>query len=164
MGFLGAVVQQGMGVVDVAMKQGERDAATQTNLAELKKGWESEDAAAADARARGSHEAALAIRRASQTTGAARVAFAANNVLGTSGTAAKVQEATVAAGLEDADAIRANALAEAMGHKQTAQRYRTEATRQVVARDNAFSSSIIGWAGGAVEGAANFMGKGGGGL
>lgn len=161
MGFLGAVVQQGMGVVDIAMKQGERDAATQTNLAELKKGWESEDAAAADARARGAHQAALARQQASQVAGQQRVAFAANSVIGSSGTAAKLQEATIAAGMDDAETIRANAIAEAMGHKQTAERYRTEKQRQLQARDNAFSSSIIGWAGNAVEGAANFMGKGG---
>ena len=162
MGFLGAVVQQGMGIVQIAMADGERQAAFDRNKRELQRGWESEEAAAADAMARSGHEAGKTKQQASQVAGAQRVAFAANNMVGSTGTAAKLADVNEAAGLDNAETIRANALAEALGHRQTAGRYRAEVQKQAAANANALSSSMIGWAGDAVKGAADFMGKGGG--
>jgi hypothetical protein len=150
MGMLQMVMGMAQGVVGVFGADAKRnELATNMldNVAELELGVDSENKAAADAASRGGHNVALARRRASGVTAAQRVAFAANNVDASSGTAAKLQDAAMAAGEEDADTLRANALAEALGHKTTAEKYGRDIKRvQRKAKtdiDNVFTDLIF---------------------
>lgn len=158
MGLATAVIENITDVAGLVMQTNENRAAFDINHAELKKGWLSEDLAATDAFSRGAREAGMARQRGSQVLGTQRVAFAQNQVDSSSGTAAKLAEATDYAAEQDATTIKANALAEALGHQQTAQKYRTENTRQRMAVENAYASSYFALAGKTLAKSVGFAG------
>ena len=124
-----AIIKAILGGISTVMEMGNTEAgdnplnpqkALQRTMVELEKSRASEMLAAGEVMQRGGEEAGRARREASAEIGTQRVAFAANNMVGTSGTAAKLSEASAFSGEDAASAAKANAIAEALGHKQTA--------------------------------------------
>lgn len=109
----------------VAAYQAEHYAALD-NMEEFNRSAKMEDANAAAALRRGAMQAGLLRSRGTQVAAAQRVAFAANNVDATSGSAADAQASSEMLSELDAETARNNARAQALGHQTSARRYRKE--------------------------------------
>lgn len=99
------------------------------NVDELARSQRLETANAVAARREGALGVGLMRSRGTATAAAARAAFASNNVDASSGTAAQMQQASADTAELDASTIRANALAAALGHQETARKYGIEEQR-----------------------------------
>lgn len=146
MGMIQSILSIPMGAIGLSTFASENASATNYANNELRQGWESEESAAVTELQNAAAASNASRRRASITIAAQRVAFAANNVDASSGTAAKFQESAFAAGEDEAVTARANAMAQVLGHKQTAQRYRRQATENIKKRDDALTKAMVGYA------------------
>ena len=133
-GFVGTLTQAIGGGIALSQEQDAGNRALDINAAQLKRGWGSEDLAAVDSLQRGARAIGLAREQGTDTAGAARVALAANNLDASSGTGLALQQKSIVQGELNANTIRANALAEALGHQQTSQKYHDELARQAQAQ------------------------------
>lgn len=110
----------GTGLVGSALTADAQAREGQQNAAELERSARQAEAARLDALRRGQVAEARKRMEVGEVRGAQTVAFAASGIDGTTGTAAQVGLATERIGELDALTIRANAVREAFGHKETA--------------------------------------------
>lgn len=132
----------------------EADAA-ERNIAELGRAAKLEDSNAIDALRQGALLASQQRMRAGQMVGQQKTAFAAGGIDATVGTPAALASATSFWGEVDAQAAKNNAWRQAMGHRETARRYRAGIDSTRAERADSAVATGIGMGATMLNGATN---------
>jgi hypothetical protein len=160
---MGGVISGIASAIGAGLNDSNQQGVAQRNIAELQRAATLEDINAADSLQQGAIAAARARMAGSAATQEQRLAFTANGVDSTTGTAAQV--AGTAGLWSELDALQAenNAARRAMGQRETGRRYRVQAQDVFQQADSAHLASGLGIAGGILSASASAVGAGMGG-